>query len=169
MAVSRAATVDSEPDGFTPSSVSIASMASSASRTGSAASSAGVRTQPSSRTITSVSPSSIAAPPLLREAAQNFLATAKGKARKRYETFCRDNAWWLDVLENGPAAVHAAFFDIDWHPHKPELDNKVLLPILMSYYKFSPAEAKKAEKAAQAVLKAAEDKVKAQWSLIRLA
>ena len=27
-----------------------------------------------------------------------------------------DNAWWLDVLENGPASRYADFFDIDWHP-----------------------------------------------------
>src|SRR5262249_9760495 len=25
------------------------------------------------------------------------------------------NAWWMDVLENGPASAHAASFDIDWH------------------------------------------------------
>ncbi len=27
-----------------------------------------------------------------------------------------DNAWWLDVLENGPASAYADFFDIDWQP-----------------------------------------------------
>ena len=27
-----------------------------------------------------------------------------------------DNAWWLDVLENGPSSPYAAFFDIDWQP-----------------------------------------------------
>ena len=27
-----------------------------------------------------------------------------------------DNAWWLDVLENGPASVYADYFDIDWQP-----------------------------------------------------
>src|SRR5438094_9278427 len=32
---------------------------------------------------------------LLREAAQNFLQQANGKDRARFETFCRDNAWWL--------------------------------------------------------------------------
>lgn len=40
------------------------------------------------------------------------------------------NAWWLDVLENGPSSPFAAFFDIDWHPVKLELNEKVLLPIL---------------------------------------
>jgi (1->4)-alpha-D-glucan 1-alpha-D-glucosylmutase len=41
-----------------------------------------------------------------------------------------DNAWWMDVLENGPSSPYAAFFDIDWMPLKPDLANKVLLPIL---------------------------------------
>lgn len=41
-----------------------------------------------------------------------------------------DNAWWFDVLENGPASPYASFFDIDWMPLKPDLANKVLLPIL---------------------------------------
>jgi len=45
-----------------------------------------------------------------------------------------DNAWWMDVLENGPSALHADFFDIDWEPVKPELKNKVLLPILGKQY-----------------------------------
>jgi (1->4)-alpha-D-glucan 1-alpha-D-glucosylmutase len=44
------------------------------------------------------------------------------------------NDWWLDVLENGPASPYAAFFDIDWHPLKRELENKVLLPILGDQY-----------------------------------
>ncbi len=40
------------------------------------------------------------------------------------------NARWMDVLENGPSAASARFFDIDWNPPKPELVAKVLLPIL---------------------------------------
>jgi (1->4)-alpha-D-glucan 1-alpha-D-glucosylmutase len=32
-----------------------------------------------------------------------------------------DNAWWIDVLENGPSSKYAPFFDIDWAPLKPEL------------------------------------------------
>ena len=27
-----------------------------------------------------------------------------------------DNAWWMDVLENGQASRYAGYFDIDWHP-----------------------------------------------------
>jgi malto-oligosyltrehalose synthase/4-alpha-glucanotransferase len=46
----------------------------------------------------------------------------------------RDNAWWLDVLENGPASAYAAFFDIDWTPLKEELWGKVLLPVLGDHY-----------------------------------
>ena len=44
------------------------------------------------------------------------------------------NAWWRDVLENGPSSHYADAFDIDWHPIKRELENKVLLPILGDQY-----------------------------------
>jgi len=45
-----------------------------------------------------------------------------------------DNAWWLDVLENGEASPYAEFFDIDWDPIKDELQGKVLIPILADQY-----------------------------------
>lgn len=45
-----------------------------------------------------------------------------------------DNTWWLDVLENGPASLHAPYFDIDWRPAKAELRNKLLLPVLGGAY-----------------------------------
>lgn len=45
-----------------------------------------------------------------------------------------DNAWWLDVLENGEASVFAQHFDIDWHPADPVLEGRVLLPILGDQY-----------------------------------
>lgn len=45
-----------------------------------------------------------------------------------------DNPWWQDVLQNGRASAYADFFDIDWEPLKPELRNKVLLPILGNPY-----------------------------------
>jgi 4-alpha-glucanotransferase/malto-oligosyltrehalose synthase len=45
-----------------------------------------------------------------------------------------DNAWWLDVLENGPGAIHARFFDIDWQPVNDALRGKVLLPVLGDHY-----------------------------------
>jgi (1->4)-alpha-D-glucan 1-alpha-D-glucosylmutase len=44
------------------------------------------------------------------------------------------NPWWQDVLENGLASEYSGFFDIDWHPLRPELCNKVLLPILGGQY-----------------------------------
>ncbi len=44
------------------------------------------------------------------------------------------NKYWLDVLENGPLAPSAHFFDIDWHPVKEELEGRVLLPILENQY-----------------------------------
>ena len=45
-----------------------------------------------------------------------------------------DNHWWNDVLENGRSSPFAAFFDIDWHPPKTELHEKVLLPVLGEQY-----------------------------------
>lgn len=45
-----------------------------------------------------------------------------------------DNAWWMDVLENGPSSIYAHFFDINWEPVKPELKNRVLVPILGDQY-----------------------------------
>jgi (1->4)-alpha-D-glucan 1-alpha-D-glucosylmutase len=44
------------------------------------------------------------------------------------------NPWWLDVLENGPSSRFARFFDIEWHPVKAELADKVLIPILGDQY-----------------------------------
>jgi (1->4)-alpha-D-glucan 1-alpha-D-glucosylmutase len=44
------------------------------------------------------------------------------------------NAWWRDVLENGPSSAYARFFDIDWRPVKEELRDKVLLAILGDQY-----------------------------------
>jgi (1->4)-alpha-D-glucan 1-alpha-D-glucosylmutase len=40
------------------------------------------------------------------------------------------NAWWSDVLENGPSSLYADHFDIEWNPQKEALRNKVLLPVL---------------------------------------
>ncbi|HUP97511.1 MAG TPA: 4-alpha-glucanotransferase, partial [Usitatibacter sp.] len=45
-----------------------------------------------------------------------------------------DNAWWQDVLENGPASTLADFFDIDWSPPSEHLANRVLLPVLGDHY-----------------------------------
>ncbi len=45
-----------------------------------------------------------------------------------------DNAWWLDVLENGPSSTFGGFFDIDWQPVNPELVNRVLVPVLGDQY-----------------------------------
>ena len=45
-----------------------------------------------------------------------------------------DNAWWMDVLENGPASLYARHFDIDWQPLNDELAGKVLLPVLGDHY-----------------------------------
>src|SRR2546423_8378316 len=45
-----------------------------------------------------------------------------------------DNAWWLDVLENGESSIYANYFDIDWQPLKDELHSKVLVPVLHDHY-----------------------------------
>ena len=44
------------------------------------------------------------------------------------------NPWWQDVMQNGRSSAYADFFDIDWEPLKPELRNKVLVPILGKPY-----------------------------------
>jgi (1->4)-alpha-D-glucan 1-alpha-D-glucosylmutase len=41
-----------------------------------------------------------------------------------------ENAWWQDLLENGPGSPLARYFDVDWNPPNPSLKNRVLLPIL---------------------------------------
>ncbi len=45
-----------------------------------------------------------------------------------------DNAWWLDVLENGPAARSAHHFDIDWRPNRSSMRDRVLVPVLGDVY-----------------------------------
>ena len=46
----------------------------------------------------------------------------------------RQNRWWWDVLENGPASVYASYFDVDWDPPESKLRNRVLLPVLGDHY-----------------------------------
>lgn len=48
--------------------------------------------------------------------------------------FGADNAWWMDVLENGPASPFAGHFDIDWLPPNPALHGKLLVPVLGAPY-----------------------------------
>jgi (1->4)-alpha-D-glucan 1-alpha-D-glucosylmutase len=45
-----------------------------------------------------------------------------------------DNAWWLDVLENGQASVYADFFDIDWQTANATAAGRVLVPVLGDHY-----------------------------------
>jgi (1->4)-alpha-D-glucan 1-alpha-D-glucosylmutase len=44
------------------------------------------------------------------------------------------NKLWLDVLENGPSSRAARYFDVEWHPLKEELADKVLVPVLGDRY-----------------------------------
>jgi (1->4)-alpha-D-glucan 1-alpha-D-glucosylmutase len=45
-----------------------------------------------------------------------------------------DNVWWLDVLENGPAARCAFHFDIDWRPERGSMRDRILVPVLGDSY-----------------------------------
>jgi (1->4)-alpha-D-glucan 1-alpha-D-glucosylmutase len=42
----------------------------------------------------------------------------------------RENAWWWDVLENGPSSRYAGYFDIDWDPPEERMRMRVLVPVL---------------------------------------
>ncbi|MGI8759509.1 MAG: malto-oligosyltrehalose synthase [Acidimicrobiales bacterium] len=44
------------------------------------------------------------------------------------------NAWWADVLENGPSSRWAAYFDVDWEGPESKLRNTVLIPVLGDHY-----------------------------------
>jgi len=44
------------------------------------------------------------------------------------------NGWWRDVLTRGHRSPFAVFFDVDWQPVKPELHDRILLPILGKPY-----------------------------------
>ena len=45
-----------------------------------------------------------------------------------------ENAWWTDVLENGPSSRYASYFDVDWDPPEQKLRNTVLMPVLGDHY-----------------------------------
>lgn len=45
-----------------------------------------------------------------------------------------DNPLWLEVLELGPDAPHAGWFDIEWDPERRYLHDKLLVPLLGDQY-----------------------------------
>jgi len=45
-----------------------------------------------------------------------------------------ENAWWNDVLQDGPQSPYADFFDVDWSPPQDSLLDTVLLPVLGAPY-----------------------------------
>jgi (1->4)-alpha-D-glucan 1-alpha-D-glucosylmutase len=45
-----------------------------------------------------------------------------------------DNGWWMDVLEWGEESPYAQYFDINWHDGRPDLEGRVLLPVLGGQY-----------------------------------
>ena len=61
-------------------------------------------------------------------------ATSSTSCRTTWASAPARNAWWRDVLENGPSSPAARFFDIDWTPVKAALQAKLLLPILGDQY-----------------------------------
>ena len=96
---------------------------------------------PAARTGTTSSTTARSTPSSAREA--DYEAMARCHARARHvatsSTPCpttsasrrNDNAWWNDVLEHGPASKYAEYFDIAWRGSpRPELHDKVLLPVL---------------------------------------
>jgi (1->4)-alpha-D-glucan 1-alpha-D-glucosylmutase len=46
----------------------------------------------------------------------------------------RENPWWWDVLEHGPASRYASYFDVDWSAPERSRDDVVLLPVLDDHY-----------------------------------
>ena len=46
----------------------------------------------------------------------------------------RANAWWWDVLKNGPDSRYASYFDIDWDPPEEKLRRTILIPVLGDHY-----------------------------------
>ena len=45
-----------------------------------------------------------------------------------------DNGWWMDVLEWGEDSPYADYFDINWRDGRPDLEGRVLLPVLGGPY-----------------------------------
>ncbi len=45
-----------------------------------------------------------------------------------------ENPWWADVLESGRESLFAQHFDIDWSPPRPDLRDRVLVPVLGDRY-----------------------------------
>ncbi|MEP7105836.1 MAG: alpha-amylase family glycosyl hydrolase, partial [Chloroflexota bacterium] len=46
----------------------------------------------------------------------------------------RHNAWWWDVLENGPSSRYALYFDVAWDAPERKLQNRILMPVLGDHY-----------------------------------
>jgi (1->4)-alpha-D-glucan 1-alpha-D-glucosylmutase len=45
-----------------------------------------------------------------------------------------ENRWWRDVLEMGLRSTFARFFDVDWNHPDPDLEGRVLVPVLTEPY-----------------------------------
>jgi (1->4)-alpha-D-glucan 1-alpha-D-glucosylmutase len=71
---------------------------------------------------------------LVRELKNYGMGTVLDFVPNHMSTGAGANPWWRDVLANGRTSEFADFFDIDWDPLKPELRDKLLLPILSDQY-----------------------------------
>jgi (1->4)-alpha-D-glucan 1-alpha-D-glucosylmutase len=65
---------------------------------------------------------------------QNGLAQVLDIVPNHMAVIGNENVWWNDVLENGPASPFAPFFDIEWQSPRPELQGRVLVPVLGEPY-----------------------------------
>ncbi|HYP08052.1 MAG TPA: malto-oligosyltrehalose synthase [Bryobacteraceae bacterium] len=45
-----------------------------------------------------------------------------------------ENAWWMDVLENGAASPYATYFGINWRGSRDRIQDKIFLPVLGAPY-----------------------------------
>lgn len=71
---------------------------------------------------------------LCRRLQNNHLAQMVDLVPNHMAIVGRQNPWWWDVLENGPASRFATYFDVDWEASDERWPNKVLLPVLGDHY-----------------------------------
>ena len=71
---------------------------------------------------------------LVEEMGQRGLGLVVDIVPNHMATAGRANAWWWDVLEDGPSSLYAGYFDIDWDPPEAKLRQRVLVPILGDHY-----------------------------------
>src|SRR5665213_1316126 len=71
---------------------------------------------------------------LARRLRRNGIGVVLDIVPNHMATAGRANAWWWDVLEDGPSSLYAGYFDIDWDPPEAKLRQRVLVPVLGDHY-----------------------------------